>query len=433
MIDTLFAGPLLVSPLLALGAILLVGALLGDAAERARIPWISGCIVAGVALGPEASHLLHRSDLTALDGFTQASLAVIAFNIGCQLSLPRLKAVGRSTALLALAQLAAPFVLVLAATPLVGVSLPAALLAAGVAPATAPTTTYAVIRRREATGRFVDRALGILAINDAATVLIFSVVSAVTVSVLGSQSSGALIGPALGKAALTEGLSLVVGAAIGLVYLLLRRVIEDGTPGWQARLTATLLGLVLAGIGAAIAFRLSHLLVPLSIGIVIANGTGDADRQRAQALIHGLEEPLFIVFFVLAGAHMPLSAVTHGSILLAACVYLAARFIGKYGAIFLAASAMRLEAPTRRYLGLCFPSQGGLAIGLVLALNGTAAVRDLPPAGAATVESAISVILVAVLLSQVIGPVVIDFAVRRGAAIPVPGEAASRAQEQRRS
>jgi len=418
MIDTL-----VVSPLLALGAILLVGALLGDAAERLRIPWITGCILAGVALGPEAADFLRRSDLATLDGFTQASLAVIAFNIGCQLSLPRLKAVGSSTAVLALVQLVAPLALVLAAEPLVGMALPAAILVAGVAPATAPTTTYAVIRRREATGIFVDRALGILAINDAATVLIFSVVSAVTVSLLGAQSSGAAIGASLSHAALNEGLSVVVGAAIGLVYLFVRRIVEDGTPGWQARLTATLLGLVLAGIGAAIALHLSHLLVPLSIGIVIANGTNDAERQRTQNLIHGFEEPLFIVFFVLAGAHMPLSAVAHAGILVAACVYLAARFIGKYGAIFLTASAMRLEAPTRRYLGLCFPSQGGLAIGLVLALNGSAAVRALPPAGAAIVESAISIVLVAVLLSQIVGPVVIDFAVRRGTATPVAEKA----------
>jgi Kef-type K+ transport system membrane component KefB len=408
------------SPLLALGVVLLLGALLGDVAERARIPWISGCILAGVAIGPEAAHLLARSDLASLDGFAQASLAVIAFNIGCQLSLARLKAVGRSTALLALAQLVAPFVLVFAAEPLAGMAVPAALLVAGVAPATAPTTTYSVIRRREATGVFADRTLGILAVNDAATVLIFSIASAVSVSLLGSQSSGGLIGASLGHAALTEGLSIVLGVAIGLVYLLVRRIIEDGRPGWQARLTATLLGLVLAGIGAAIAFRLSHLLVPLTIGIVVANGTDDAERQRAQSLIHALEEPLFIVFFVLAGAHMPLSAVAHPAILLAACVYLGARFIAKYGSIFVVSAALRLEAPTRRYLGLCFPSQGGLAIGLVLALNGTAAVRALPPASAAIVESAISIVLVAVLLSQLIGPVVIDFAVRRGAATPAP-------------
>ena len=409
-------GTLLANPLTALGVILLAGALLGDATERIKVPWITGCIVAGIVLGPQVGHVFGHADLSALDGFAQASLAVIAFNIGCQLSLAKLNAVGRSTAQLAVAQLLAPLLLVLGAEPLIGLSIPAALLMAGVAPATAPTTTYSVIRRREASGLFVDRALGILAINDAATVLIFSVASAATVATLGAQSSGALIGASLRAALANEGLSVLAGLVLGAAYLLVRRAIEDGTPGWQPRLTATLFGLLLLGIGAAIAFRLSHLLVPLSFGIVIANGADEAERARVQSLIKALEEPLFIVFFVIAGAHLPVASALHPAILLGACVYLAARFVGKYGAVFLGASLLRLDTPTRRYLGLCFPSQGGLAIGLVLALNGSPAVHALPPAAAGVVESAISVVLVGVLLSQVAGPVVIDWAVRRGVA-----------------
>jgi len=99
---------------------------------------------------------------------------------------------------------------------------------------------------------------------------------------------------------------------------------------------------------------------------------------------------------------------------LAAVVYLLARFAGKYVAVFVTASALRLDAPTRRYLGLCFPSQGALAMGLVLALNGSPAVRELPPTAAGSVEEAVSIILIGVLLSQILGPVLIDFAVRRG-------------------
>ena len=70
---------LLASPLILLGVILALGALLGDAAERAKLPWISGCIVVGVVLGPEATDVLQGPKLAVLDGFTQASLAVIAF------------------------------------------------------------------------------------------------------------------------------------------------------------------------------------------------------------------------------------------------------------------------------------------------------------------------------------------------------------------
>jgi Kef-type K+ transport system membrane component KefB len=407
---------LLSSPMLSLGAILVVGALLGDGAERARIPWITGCILAGLLLGPVGAGLLRGPVLAALDGVAQVALAVIAFNIGCQLALSRLAAIGRSIVLLAVAQLLAPLALVLAAEGALGLALPTALIVAAAAPMTAPTTTFSVIQRRQATGPFVDRALGILAINDAVAVLIFSVASAAAVGLPGAQASGAALGATLRDAALSEALSLLFGGGLGGVYLVVRRILEDGRPGWEPRLTATLLGLLLLGIGGAVSLGLSHLLVPLGLGIAVANGVAEAERRRVRSLIRGLEDPLFIVFFVLAGAHLPLSAAENLAVLLAAVVYVAGRFGGKYGAIFLTASALRLDRPTRTYLGLCFPSQGGLAMGAVLALKGSAAVQLLPPGAAAQVEAAISVILVAVLVSQLAGPALIDLAVRRGVA-----------------
>jgi Kef-type K+ transport system membrane component KefB len=47
-----------------LGLILVLGALVGDSAERAKIPWITGCIVVGVVLGPAATGLLQGSNGT---------------------------------------------------------------------------------------------------------------------------------------------------------------------------------------------------------------------------------------------------------------------------------------------------------------------------------------------------------------------------------
>ena len=412
---------LLASPLILLGVILALGALLGDAAERAKIPWISGCIVVGVVLGPAATDVLQGPELAVLDGFTQASLAVIAFNIGSQLALTRLKAIGRSIVLLALAQLVTPFILVLAGESMLGLAIPTALIVAAVAPATAPTTTYSVIRRLEASGPFVDRVLGILAVNDTAAVLMFSAVSAAAVALLGADASAPIIGASLFGAAVNEALSVAVGIALGVVYLAVRRFIEDGTPGWESRLTAMLLGLLVVSIGGAIALGLSHLLVPLSLGIVIANGVDGAEHQHIHNLIRAFEEPLFIIFFVLAGAHLPLSAAEHVAVLASAVVYLAGRFAGKYAGIFLTASALGLDRPTRRYLGLCFPSQGALAMGLILAFRGSPVVQQLPSATITPIEAAVSIILVGVLLSQIVGPLLIDFAVRRGSAEPLIG------------
>ena len=125
-----------------------------------------------------------------------------------------------------------------------------------------------------------------------------------------------------------------------------------------------------------------------------------------------------MVFFVLAGAHLPVADVAHGVVLLAAAAYVLARLGGKYIAIYLGSAALGLDAGTRRYLGLCFPSQGGAAMGLALACNSSPAARALPPASAAMIETAVSVVLLGVLLSQAFGPIVIDYAIRKGSADP---------------
>lgn len=397
--------------LLLIGLVLGAAALLGGLVERLGVPWITGCILGGILLGPDGADVLPRPVQAALGPFLQTSLAIIAFNIGSALHGPKLRTIGRSVALLAAAQLLAPMLLVLAVLLTLGLAWPTALIAAAVAPVTAPTTTYAVIRRRKAEGAFVDRALAILAINDAAGIFLFSLLSAVAIAALGAtENSGAAALLALKR----EGLSLLLGCALGVVYLALRRFLADGRPGGEDRARAALYALLLTAAGAAIAFGLSHLLTPLAFGAVVANAGKDAEHGEAKAAIALIEAPFYMIFFVLAGAHLPLDDMTRLAMLLAGLAYVLARVAGKWASIFLAATALKLDHPTRRYLGLCFPSQGGAAMGLVLACAASPAVLGSP--GAEQVDTAVNIVLLGVLLSQLFGPMVIDYAIRRGAA-----------------
>ena len=409
-------------PLFLLGLVLMFAVLLGAATERVGVPWITGCIVAGVLLGPSLLGLLKSTALHDFGVFLQASLALIAFSIGSRLTLPKLSAIGASIAWLTVLQLLAPMILVLVALAAIGVSWPTAIIAAAVAPATAPTTTYAIVQRRKASGLFVDRALGILAINDAATILIFSVVSAAIVAWLGAETANGGAFFALGRAALQEGLSLATGAVFGVVYILLYAVVADGRPGSEDRMRAMLYALLLLAVGAAVALKLSHLMTPLAMGVTIANG-GKAAEQLGKRALGDIEQPLYMVFFVLAGAHLPVGDLAKGAMLAAAAAYVLARVGGKYFGVFFGALLLRLDSETRRYLGLCFPSQGGAAMGLVLACAGSSAARALAPDAQGQIDLAVSIVLLGVLLSQLFGPIVIDYAIRRGAGAETPPEA----------
>jgi Kef-type K+ transport system membrane component KefB len=412
-------GSALSNPLILLALILLLAALFGDATERLGVPWITGCILAGILLGPDATGVLTPSELAGFGGFLQASLALIAFNIGSRLTAAKLGALGSSISLLALLQLLAPPAAVLAALTLLGLPWPTSLIVAAVSPATAPTTTYAIVRRRNASGPFVDRALGILAVNDAATILLFSVASATVVSWLGASVS-ATDGWAISlQAAKGEALSIIGGAALGALYLLMRDVVADGRPGWEDRLRAALYGTLFLAVGVATAFELSHLLTPLVMGVLVANGVKKEEQAATQAVVGDMEQPLYMIFFVLAGAHLPLKdIVSHPAIVAVALAYVLARIVGKYSAVFLGATALRLDDATRKYLGLCFPSQGGASMGLVLACHGSPAVRALSPDAGRMIDTAVTIVLLGVFLSQMFGPLVIDYAIRRGSQAP---------------
>jgi hypothetical protein len=61
--------------------------------------------------------------------------------------------------------------------------------------------------------------------------------------------------------------------------------------------------------------------------------------------------------------------------------------------------------------------KAGLVMGLILAFRGMPEVQHLPTAVNQPIEAAVSIILVSVLLSQIVGPLLIDFAVRRGSTL----------------
>lgn len=240
---------------------------------------------------------------------------------------------------------------------------------------------------------------------------------------LWSASADAGIWPSLLAAAKGEGAAIGVGLAIGALFLLLRALLRPDLPGASGRLTALVLTGLVAALAVAETTGLSPLLIPLAFGLLVGNLLPEPDRLAVRALIQPFSDPLFILFFVLAGVIMPISALGDTSLLAAAAAYVAARFLGKWSGVALSTSLLGWPGTLRRWLGLAFASQGALAMGLILALASQPAAKALPPTGATELQTCVHILLVAVLLSQLFGPYLIDLAVRRGSAATAPPSA----------
>ena len=155
---------------------------------------------------------------------------------------------------------------------------------------------------------------------------------------------------------------------------------------------------ILFAYGAAAYLDLSPLLACLFLGAVQTNFTPARDKILDTSFAT-FEPVILAAFFTLAGMHLSLEHMGRAGAV--ALLFFGARALGKLGA---AGLAMRIAGATRgvrRYLGLALMPQAGLAIGLVLFIE------DDPSfaAHAALLDLFLAVVLTAVTLNELIGPI----------------------------
>jgi Kef-type K+ transport system membrane component KefB len=405
------------SPILVVGAVLFVGVASGRLIEFARLPPITGYIIAGLVLGPHALGLISRPMLETLNVFTTVSLSAIAFSIGSEFDFPKLREIGGAVLGMTLAQFVLCFAAVTLAMTLIGVPLPIALLLGAVATSSAPTTTFALVSSLGAQGRFISYLYGMLALNDAICVVLFGLVSAIMLAMIANEGDAAgvldSVLPALG----VQLESFVFGGIAGLLIVFALRMIERDPRADDSRVKISFLGLGLITVGATLMLDLSHLLVPLTVGLVMANGLATTTMQRVQRLIAPYGGPLFLIFLVLAGAQLRLNHISDPVIVFVAVIYVIVRIAAKYAGTGLAALGLGLGRQIRHNLGLCLAAQGGLVIGLLLTLSHSPKILALPPEQKQVLYGMGSAVLLAVFIGQLIGPVIVRYGVMRGAEI----------------
>lgn len=402
---------------LVLGAILFAGALFGRVVELFRLPRLTGYIVAGLILGPHGVGLVDDTLVEPLHVLATVALATIAFNIGGEFNHQKLRRTAGAIVALTAAQLIASFVLVLSLMLAIGINRPYAFLLAALATTTAPTTTYLMISSLAARGRAVDLIYGVLALNDASAILIFGLAS--------SAAAGLLIAPGTGIGAWegvlsalgNEMLSIAYGVGGGLAIAAALRIMRHDPRSDDARLKVSFLGLALAFVGVAQTLGLSHLLAPLALGVVMANTLPRATMEQLKHLLDPFTDPLFLVFLVLAGSHLRVDVLGDPLTTLIAVCYVAARLAGKYLGIAGAASVLGFPKRIVSNLGLCFATQGGLAIGMLLTFVNTPALAALPADRDLSLRHIVSAALIAVLISQLFGPAIIRVGLTRSLSV----------------
>jgi Kef-type K+ transport system membrane component KefB len=386
--------------------VLLTGSyFLGRLAARVGIPAITGFIVAGLLLGPGMLGLVHENLAESLDMVTELALAIIALVIGSEFSMAKLRRVGRAVVIITLAQLVATFVIVTCALWLTGLfPLSAAALLGAIASATAPAATVAIVRNLKARGSFVDHLYGVVALDDAGCVLLFSAVAAFAGTSLGGQGAGLLASLAHAMVEILS--SIFLGSLIGFFIHLATRHLERNN-----EIFIISLGLICVLTAVATSLHLSPLLAGMTAGAVLANFS--RKNARILTVLDSLSPPLYAAFFAIAGTELDFSVFSSGTVLFMGLVFIVSRAVGKYGGVYAGASMAGSDVLVKRYLGLAMLPQAGVAIGLALFLQTAPSLQGLHDLSLVMVN----MVLLSVFVNELAGPPVSKYAVVRGATL----------------
>ena len=122
--------------------------------------------------------------------------------------------------------------------------------------------------------------------------------------------------------------------------------------------------IVLLVIGLSMVLKVGSILAAMALGVTIANLTG-RKRKSTFELIEKFAPPIYVLFFVLAGAHLILGEIEKWMTVMI-LIYLVGRTGGKMLGSWFGAIRSQAADAVRKYLGLCLLSQAGVAIGLAI-------------------------------------------------------------------
>ncbi|MFH1504835.1 MAG: cation:proton antiporter [Candidatus Omnitrophota bacterium] len=346
------------NPILSLAIIFILSFFSSRLTRKLKIPTITVYVALGILLSPGVLNLISKDFLSISNFFSNLVLGMIAFSLGESFSLTTLRRVGRAVASISISASLFPWVLVtLAVWLLFGQPFYIALIFGAIAAATAPAAVVMVAQEYKSKGEFTDTLLGIVAIDDAWALVIFGLSLSLAQSFL--NGNGCMLGVCrdLFKALIEIIGSLALGGIIALIFNKFTGLVNTA----KERLIHTF-GFLALIIGLSISFNFSVLLSCMFFGAVLANSNKESFKFFNS--LREIDTPLYLIFFVLAGASLKIGVL--GVAITLTLGYVCFRAIGKIAGAFLGAKIADASIPIKKYMGIALIPQAGVALACAL-------------------------------------------------------------------
>jgi NhaP-type Na+/H+ or K+/H+ antiporter len=383
--------PFAPNPLLLFGLLLLAGLAGGELARRVlRLPRIVGYVLIGLALGVSGLNLLDAKLVKEAWIFVDIALGLILFELGRRLHFAWLRN-DRWLLATGLLESALSFGFVYFALTYLDVKPIYAALAAAIGVSTSPAVVLLVAQELKAEGQVTERALNLVAMNS----VVAFVLTTMLLSWLHHEYRASWTMIALHPVYLLGG-SLILSYLASIATILLSRWVGKHAE----RQLVMLLAVLVLTIGAARMLELSVLLALLAFGVFSRNLDERHDLMAVDFSVVG--QMFYVVLFVVIGAKLRLVELMTGGAV--AVAFVIARFAGKSIGVMSLTYFSGARAGAAGLLCIALTPMSGIALAMV---HETA---SLYPRFGARLDS---IVLSAVLILELIGPIAVQFALRR--------------------
>ncbi|MEN8172455.1 MAG: cation:proton antiporter [Chloroflexota bacterium] len=326
--------------------------------------------------------------------------------MGSHLLFKDLRRMGRSISFVLIFEAVGTSVLVTAGIYLFIQNLPTALIFGAIAFATAPAATVNVLAEYDAHGPLTTSLLAVVGLDDALSLLLYSLAAAFAVSSMGGFSttiaSQFLILPLI-EIGGSVGLGLLLGQFLDFIMSRVKRHHDA---------MAISIAFVFLAVGLSESLGFSFILTTMVLGVVVVNRFPEHDRH-IRFTIEQAGPVIYVLFFALVGARLQISLLpTMG---LMGIAYVVLRSLGKFTSAWIGGWFGRAEPVVRDNLGYGLLSDAEVAIELDLASAGR--FSHLGEERKVLGSLIINVVTATTFIVQIVGPIFVKVAISRAGEI----------------
>ncbi|MBN1787285.1 MAG: cation:proton antiporter [Sedimentisphaerales bacterium] len=389
--------------LLIIGIAIFLGTIGARLFQHLHIPQIIGYITIGIILGP-ALGIISPKTVEIFEPFNLFALGIIGFLIGGELKKSIFIQYGKQVFYILLFEGLTAFVLstILCTLALLLIfewqtAVAAGIIFGAICAATDPASTVAVLWEYKTRGPLTTLLTTIVALDDALAMILYIISVSVASVFTGSTGEEGLAMMVVSAGHEIFG-SIILGLLVGLLLKWIIEQIKDN----EKILVFTISAIILC-IGLATTFKFDVILASMAFGVTLIN-ISPRRSVTSFELIHKFSAPIYVLFFVIIGARLNLTAVGK-YVWVVTLAYITGCAVGKALGAYWGASYSKAATTVRKYLGFCLYQQGTIAIALLI----MASSRFEGPVR----EMMLSVIIAGVFVFQLIGPVFVKIGLKK--------------------